>query len=167
MTLITFKGYYELRELGWPRRMILFIIRGFAEMNPAMFDVWFGTDLREIVARDGWKPAYKKMEEMIADDALLAKNYEEWTEHIKKVIPKEHLLIFNVKEGWKPLCEFLDLPIPTEPFPNVNDTQSFKRNLSFVSRYVALAKGIAYGVRIGVWGGIGYLAWRAATKLLE
>ncbi|CAF3750791.1 unnamed protein product [Rotaria sordida] len=37
---------------------------------------------------------------------------------------KDELLVFNVKEGWPPLCKFLNVPIPTDiPFPNVNDTK--------------------------------------------
>ncbi|UJR12969.1 hypothetical protein I4U23_017144 [Adineta vaga] len=41
---------------------------------------------------------------------------------------KDDLLIFNVKEGWPPLCKFLDVPIPTEiPFPNINDTKLVQR----------------------------------------
>ena len=29
-------------------------------------------------------------------------------------VPEEKLLIFNVKEGWEPLCNFLELPIPND-----------------------------------------------------
>jgi hypothetical protein len=31
-----------------------------------------------------------------------------------------------VKEGWAPLCEFLDRPVPEVPFPRMNDTKEFK-----------------------------------------
>jgi hypothetical protein len=39
------------------------------------------------------------------------------------------LLIYNVKEGWKPLCDFLDVPIPDGPFPNTNDTKMMKKRM--------------------------------------
>ena len=39
---------------------------------------------------------------------------------VKTFIPPDRLLVFDVKEGWSPLCAFLDKPIPDEPFPNVN-----------------------------------------------
>ncbi|CAF3031567.1 unnamed protein product [Rotaria socialis] len=43
---------------------------------------------------------------------------------------KKELLIFNVKEGWKPLCQFLDVPIPKDiPFPNVNDAKHMTRRI--------------------------------------
>ena len=57
------------------------------------------------------------------------KFYKKWNEEVKRVVPKERLLIFNVKEGWKPLCDFLQVPVPAsnQPFPHVNDTKEFQR----------------------------------------
>ena len=49
--------------------------------------------------------------------------YNQHIERCKKVIPSEQLLIFNVKQGWKPLCDFLDKEIPNNtPFPRGNTT---------------------------------------------
>lgn len=39
---------------------------------------------------------------------------------VQSYVPHEQLLVFNVKKGWKPLCEFLDVPVPEEPFPNLS-----------------------------------------------
>ncbi|KAK8062180.1 hypothetical protein PG997_014277 [Apiospora hydei] len=44
--------------------------------------------------------------------------YQDW---VKSVVPKEQLLVMSLKEGWDPLCKFLDKPVPEEPFPKVND----------------------------------------------
>ena len=46
-------------------------------------------------------------------------------EEVKKTIPKERLLIFKPQDGYKPLCEFLNVEVPTEPFPNTNTRQNF------------------------------------------
>jgi hypothetical protein len=35
-------------------------------------------------------------------------------------LPPERLLVFSAKQGWEPLCAFLDVPVPTLPFPRVN-----------------------------------------------
>ena len=40
------------------------------------------------------------------------------------------------KEGWEPLCDFLDVEIPDKPFPHLNDSNEFRR--MFVRR-LALA----------------------------
>ena len=52
-----------------------------------------------------------------------------FTQHIQAVraaISPDRLLVFDVKEGWEPLCAFLGVPVPgDEPFPHVNDTAAF------------------------------------------
>jgi hypothetical protein len=47
--------------------------------------------------------------------------YQQHLNAVKQVVPTEQLLVFHVKEGWEPICQFLDVPIPTgEPFPHLN-----------------------------------------------
>lgn len=53
-------------------------------------------------------------------DAFVAHN-----EAVKAAIPPERLLVFDVKEGWEPLCAFLDAPVPESPFPRTNDRIAF------------------------------------------
>ncbi len=52
------------------------------------------------------------------DTALAA--YRLRTEQVKAAIPADRLLIFDVAEGWEPLCRFLDVPAPDRPFPHHN-----------------------------------------------
>ena len=62
--------------------------------------------------------------------------YNEWVEEVKRTVPKDRLLVYNVDEGWKPLCEFLNVPIPDCPFPYIDDTaelQKSQRNLKMIS----------------------------------
>jgi len=40
-------------------------------------------------------------------------------------VPPKRLLVWSVAEGWGPLCEFLELPVPDEPFPHLNDRTEF------------------------------------------
>jgi hypothetical protein len=47
-------------------------------------------------------------------------------DEVKARVPSERLLVFDVAEGWEPLCRFLDVPIPTDrPFPHLNDRAAF------------------------------------------
>ena len=39
---------------------------------------------------------------------------------VKSIVPPEKLLVFNVKQGWKPLCDFLGCEVPTSAFPREN-----------------------------------------------
>jgi len=51
--------------------------------------------------------------------------YRRNIEAVRAGLPKERLLVFDVAEGWAPLCAFLDLPMPAAPFPRTNTTQDF------------------------------------------
>lgn len=53
--------------------------------------------------------------------------FEEHIEEVKRAVPEEKLLVYSVKEGWEPLCEFLDVPVPDEPFPHVNERDDFQK----------------------------------------
>jgi hypothetical protein len=56
--------------------------------------------------------------------------FQQHTEEVERTIPKEKLLIYEITEGWEPLCKFLDVTVPEgEPFPRVNDTESMKKLL--------------------------------------
>ena len=46
----------------------------------------------------------------------------------------ENSLVFDVREGWQPLCDFLDVPVPEEPFPRGNDTQEMMVRLRAMKR---------------------------------
>jgi hypothetical protein len=50
---------------------------------------------------------------------------ERHNEEVQATIPAERLLVWEVSEGWQPLCEFLQVPLPSEPLPHVNDRETF------------------------------------------
>ena len=45
---------------------------------------------------------------------------------MKSVVPKENLLVWQVKDGWEPICEFLDKHVPEGPIPHDNKTGDAK-----------------------------------------
>ena len=57
----------------------------------------------------------------------LVEVYNEWNARVQRTVPNDNLLLFNVKEGWKPLCEFLGVPVPDKEFPKVNSTEFFQK----------------------------------------
>ena len=59
------------------------------------------------------------------DPAALRQRFEAHAEAVKAAIPASRLLVYQVKEGWEPLCAFLGCPVPDEPFPRTNDRAEF------------------------------------------
>jgi Sulfotransferase domain len=45
---------------------------------------------------------------------------------VRDAIAADRLLVFDVREGWEPLCAFLEVPVPGGPFPRLNDAEQFK-----------------------------------------
>ena len=89
---------------------------------------------------------------LLAGEDACIKFYKEHVDEVKANVPPEKLLVFNVKEGWEPLCNFLDLPVPSVPFPNLNDRQA-------VHRLNLLFKAIIWTVMVGIPV---LLAWKMA-----
>ena len=62
-----------------------------------------------------------------AGEDVAVQFYKDHVEEVKRHVPANQLLVFEVKEGWEPLCKFLDVPVPNCPFPRVNDTETMKK----------------------------------------
>lgn len=56
----------------------------------------------------------------IRDRAFMTDWYDRRNQQIIDTIAPERLLVFHPKEGWDPLCKFLDVEVPSEKFPRVN-----------------------------------------------
>ena len=55
--------------------------------------------------------------------------FKRHNERVRRRVPPERLLVYDVKEGWAPLCEFFGVEVPNTPFPHLNDTREMRRRL--------------------------------------
>jgi len=60
-----------------------------------------------------------------AEPAQLIEQMLAHNEQVERVVPAQRLLVWEPAEGWAPLCEFLDLPVPDVPLPHENDRDTF------------------------------------------
>lgn len=88
-------------------------------------------------------------------DAAIAA-YQKHIDDVKASVSPERLLVFSVEQGWTPLCEFLGVPVPTTPFPNVNDRTAIKQPLRQLTRGAYVIVGLA----AAAVSGLGYLAYQ-------
>lgn len=69
--------------------------------------------------------------------------FERWNEEVIRSVPPEKLLVYEVKEGWGPLCDFLGVDAPADQeFPHLNDGEAFRK---MVRRRTALASAAVAG----------------------
>lgn len=71
----------------------------------------------KVVTRTGFPPGLDRDE--------LAQAFNAHNEAVKAAIPASRLLVFEVKDGWQPLCDFLGLPVPDMDFPRTNHREEF------------------------------------------
>lgn len=88
--------------------------------------------------------------------------FNEYYAKMRAIAPPERLLEYRVGEGWEPLCEFLDVPVPKVPFPHVNDTKGFvtrcrARNRAQMYNAMFRAAVVGGGCIAGIWMGYSML----------
>lgn len=77
-----------------------------------------------------WGPDVLGPPESTFDDRAFAQSMHRWNERVKREIPADRLLVWDPREGWEPLCAFLEVAVPSEPLPNVNDAAGFKEGIT-------------------------------------
>jgi len=56
------------------------------------------------------------------NEEFLRQTYRKHISQVKSVVPADRLLVWDVSTGWQPLCDFLNVKIPSSSFPKVNKT---------------------------------------------
>lgn len=84
------------------------------------------------------------------DKAYAISVFNQHNEEVKQRVPAEKLLVFDVKEGWEPLCTFLGVAVPDKPFPHVNDRESFGGGTRNIARQQSRLLLVASGTVIAM-----------------
>ncbi|HEV2530490.1 sulfotransferase family protein [Phenylobacterium sp.] len=125
--------YKELAEAYPEAKVIL------TERDP---EAWFRSTQATIFARDmpddstdPWMQMVLKVvgdlfDRRMHDKDKLISVFKAHNARVREVIPPERLLVYEVADGWAPLCEFLGAPVPDGPMPKVNSTEEFQGRLA-------------------------------------
>ena len=76
----------------------------------------------------GKKGAFKG----VRSDNDRMKEFNNWNQSVIDYVPSDRLLVYQVKDGWNPLCQFLNTSVPDVPFPYKNKT----KNMGHMSRFI-------------------------------
>lgn len=77
------------------------------------------------VMADFFKTVIRDFPGRLNDRAFMTDYFRRHTEAVKAAIAPERLLVYEVREGWGPLCAFLGVSVPDEPFFAQNDRAEF------------------------------------------
>lgn len=146
---VDWPGAFFYRELidAFPDAKVLLSERGGAAWARSMHDTIWGIFYDDVMMRDlsnararvdsGWAQYMELMKSMWRRSNLLGANEEifdaqamaagmrRYTAEVRSVVPAERLLVWQPANGWEPLCEFLEVPVPDAPLPRVNDSTMF------------------------------------------
>lgn len=86
------------------------------DQAPPTMHAWLDMS-KGVISRTGFPPGL--------DRDGLVEAFKAHNEAVKDTIPASQLLVYAIKDGWEPLCTFLDVPVPDEPFPRTNDRSEF------------------------------------------
>lgn len=65
----------------------------------------------------------------IDDKRHVIEVYERHNQSVRDTIQPGRLLEFEARQGWGPLCTFLDVPVPETPYPHANALEEFEQNI--------------------------------------
>ena len=68
------------------------------------------------------------------DKAEAEKIFNKHIADVKAYVPADKLLVYDVSEGWGPLCRFLNVPEPNEALPHLNKKENFKEMLGHLMK---------------------------------
>ena len=61
----------------------------------------------------------------LSDRAHATRVFRDHIDAVKATIDPDRLLVYDMREGWEPLCEFLGVAIPDTPYPKTNSSREF------------------------------------------
>jgi hypothetical protein len=146
---VDWPGSFFWRELikAYPEAKVVLSVRPSEawarSMSQTVWDVVYGDsfvhDLSSARTRvdTGWRDYMDLMTAMWEKSGLLpsaaagpdldelARAFDRYNEDVQATVPAERLLVWTPSDGWDPLCEFLEVPVPSAPLPRVNDSKMF------------------------------------------
>lgn len=128
----TARFYRELAAAYPEARVIL------GDRDPESWADSFGETIGRLIARTEDPPEHLRAWLAMAGEVIrqtgiprgadrdgLAAAFSAHVAAVRDAIPPERLLVHRASDGWGPLCAFLGVPVPDEPFPRTNDRHEF------------------------------------------
>lgn len=137
--------YKDLME-AYPEAKVLLSVRDGESWERSMTDTIWGIFYGDILIKDlsaararvdaKWDAYMSLMKAMweksglLADEegagtGAMARAMERYNQEVINTVPADRLLVWSPKDGWEPLCAFLDVAVPDVPVPHINDSKEF------------------------------------------
>jgi hypothetical protein len=121
--------FYQQLAAKYPEAKVILTVRDPARWFESTQATIFSA---EMVASDGPMAGFFRKAIMALFDARMHDRehliavYQRHNDEVRRAVPPQRLLIYDVTQGWEPLCRFLDVPVPERAFPRANTTEDFQ-----------------------------------------
>jgi hypothetical protein len=136
--------YRELREVYPDAKLLLSVRPGEAwarSMTETIVSLLYGDSLMADLSRargrvdPAWRDYIALMHEMWArsglvpsggdtDQETLARGMERYNDDVRSTF--DDVVVWSPSDGWEPICQLLEVPVPDAPFPHVNNAEVFE-----------------------------------------
>ena len=133
---VDFPGTAFWRELvdAYPEAKLILTVRALQEWYASMRETFLaaagpggqppipGAGEGSFVKGGDWS----QMMADLQDEHTAIADFKRHIEDVRGYVPSHRLLVYEVRQGWQSLCDFLEVRVPDEPFPRLNDSEAFK-----------------------------------------
>lgn len=139
-------GFWRQLAAYYPEAKVLLSVRDPDKWFESTRETILSDGIREIAAMTPDKAffdetVFKDFVGHFGDRAFITDYFRRHNQAVIDAIPKERLLVYEVGQGWEPLCDFLGLPVPAGPFPHVNTRADFEAMMAGMKQMLAAGPG--------------------------
>jgi Sulfotransferase domain len=144
--------YYEQISAAFPEAKVILTVRDAERWYRSTYDTLYQFVLRS--AQNPPRPGSRQARLLrlvgtmvwdglfggrFEDERHAVEVYHRHNEEVVRTLGADAVLVYDVKQGWEPLCGFLGVDVPPEPFPHANDAAAMRRRIDRASGAVSPA----------------------------
>lgn len=129
---VDYPGSFYWRQMAeaYPDAKVLLSVRDAHKWFDSTQETIFSPTIQDATAGTKWAAMLKAtIFDHLGGDLTnreeLVSRFNAHTDAVTAGIDPDRLLVFEARDGWEPLCAFLELPVPEETFPRVNSKEDF------------------------------------------
>ena len=120
--------YWRELVAKWPEAKVILTLRDPDSWFESASTTVLSPQMLGMLGKSPAKPFFdatvsRDFGERTGDRAFMTDYFRRWNEQVIAEVPADRLLVFEAKQGWEPLCAFLGVPVPPEPYPRVNSRE--------------------------------------------
>jgi hypothetical protein len=143
---VDYPGCTYWRELvaKWPEAKVILTLRDPDSWFESAHETVLSARMRDMLAQSPIErfmtaTVNEDFGDRIEDREFMTDYFRRWNDAVIAEVPPDKLLVFQARDGWAPLCDFLGVPVPPEPYPRVNSRESKNQRVAQQTQQAQIA----------------------------